>query len=74
MQAATSIDYKQICETLTFENLQLKQQLDQLKKMIFGSRHERFVPTDINPSQLALDIHAERTPPFIAFSIVSSRL
>lgn len=61
MQAATSIDYKQICETLTFENLQLKQQLDQLKKMIFGSRHERFVPTDINPSQLALDIHAEQT-------------
>jgi transposase len=29
--------------------------------MIFGSRHERFVPTDINPSQLALDIHAEQT-------------
>jgi transposase len=61
MQAAPDIDYKQVCETLTFENVQLKQQLDQLKKMIFGSRHERFVPTDVNPSQLSLDIQAEQT-------------
>lgn len=60
MEVNSSIDYKQICETLTFENLQLKQQLDQLKKMIFGSRHERFVPSDINPSQLSLDIQAEQ--------------
>jgi hypothetical protein len=29
--------------------------------MIFGSRHERFVPIDINPSQLSLDIQAEQT-------------
>lgn len=27
--------------------------------MIFGSRHERFIPTDINTAQLALDIEAE---------------
>ena len=38
----------------------LTQQLDQLKKMIFGSRHERFVGVDINPTQLALDIQAEQ--------------
>lgn len=37
----------------------LQQQLSQLQKMIFGSRHERFVPTDVNPSQLALGIEAE---------------
>ena len=61
MQSVTSIDYKELCETLQFENLQLKQQLDQLKKMIYGSRHERFVPTDINPSQLSLAIQAEAT-------------
>jgi transposase len=59
MQAATSIDYRGLCEILQFENLQLKQQLAQLQKMIFGSRHERFIPSDINPSQLALDIEAE---------------
>lgn len=59
MQSATSIDYKGLCETLQFENLQLKQQLDHLKKIIYGSRHERFIPADINPSQLTLDIQAE---------------
>ena len=61
MQSATSIDYKGLCETLQFEILQLKQQLDQLKKMIYGSRHERFIPADINPSQLSLAIQAEAT-------------
>lgn len=70
MQAAPDIDYKQVCETLTFENIQLKQQLDQLKKMIFGSRHERFVPTDINPSQLSLNIQAEQTA---ACSIIDAK-
>lgn len=29
--------------------------------MIFGSRHERFVPADANTSQLSLDIQAEST-------------
>lgn len=61
MQQATSIDYKQLYEQSQLQILLLSQQLDQLKKMIFGSRHERFVPTDINPSQLTLDIHAEQT-------------
>lgn len=39
----------------------LTHQLAQMKKMIFGSRHERFVPTDANnPSpQLTLDLDAE---------------
>ena len=68
MQAAPDIDYKILYEQksaaynhVQVELLQLKQQLDQLKKMIFGSRHERFVPSDINPSQLSLDIQAEQT-------------
>lgn len=59
MQPATSIDYKELYEQSQLQILTLSQQLDQLKKMIFGSRHERFVPTDINPSQLALDIQVE---------------
>lgn len=37
----------------------LQQQLLQLQKMIFGSKHERFVPAGVNPSQLALNIEAE---------------
>ncbi len=67
MQPATSIDYKELYEqkSAAYEQVQIQlltltQQLDQLKKMIFGSRHERFVPTDINPSQLALDIQVEQ--------------
>ncbi len=59
MQTTAGIDYKALCETLQLEVLQLKQQLDQLKKMIFGSRHERFIPSTANDPQLALDIQAE---------------
>ena len=66
MQATTSIDYKSLYEHSQQHNIELKitvaalqQQLTQLQKMIFGSRHERFVAFDITPSQLALDIQAE---------------
>ena len=37
----------------------LQEQLSQLQKMIFGSKHERFVPSHANPSQLSLGIEAE---------------
>ncbi len=67
MEPTVSIDYKSLYEQehdannqLRFEFAQLRQQLDQLQKMIFGSRHERFVPADINPSQLSLNIQAEQ--------------
>lgn len=39
----------------------LQQQISQLQKMIFGSKHERFVPSQTDPSQLLLDIQAEAT-------------
>lgn len=61
MQTATSIDYKSLYEQSQLQILSLNQQLDQLKKMIFGSRHERFIAADVNPSQLTLDIQAEQT-------------
>ena len=48
-------------EGLHLQALQLQQQLSQLQKMIFGSKHERFVPTKTNTSQLLLDIEAEAT-------------
>lgn len=37
----------------------LKVEMDQLKKMIYGSRQERFVSVDNNPSQLTLLMQAE---------------
>jgi transposase len=61
------VDQK-VYESLLDEHNQLKiayaglqQQLCQLQKMIFGSRHERFVPADVNTSQLSLDIQADQT-------------
>jgi transposase len=77
MQAASPIDfeslYKQKCEQ--YDALQLtvtglQHQLAQLQKMIFGSRHERFVPVDENTSQLSLDIKAEAVA---ACSIVDAK-
>jgi transposase len=58
MQVATAPDYKALYEQSQLEMLQLKQQLAQLQKMIFGSRHERFVPAGADSPQLSLDIQA----------------
>jgi transposase len=59
---------KKVYDELLEEHQQLKlvvtdlqQQLSQLQKIIFGSRQERFVPSDVNPSQLSLDIEADAT-------------
>jgi len=74
MQAtATDIDYKvlhqqeveeklrlqQENENLRFKLTSLEQQLNQLQKMIFGTKHERFIPIENNPGQLSLGIQAE---------------
>ena len=62
---AEHIDYKTLYEQLRQEAditiASLKLQLEQLKKMIFGSRQERFVPAndkEANP-QLSLDLDLE---------------
>ena len=60
---SVAIDYKSLYEQSQFEIIQLKQQLAQLQKMIFGSRHERFIPSDTNPSQLSLDIPVQAVAP-----------
>lgn len=53
-------------EQLLIENLQLKDELAQLKRLIYGSRHERFIPTT-PPEQLSLGINTEQKPaPVIA--------
>lgn len=61
MQTGTPhIDYKTLYEQAQSEIAFLKHELAQLKKMIFGSKHERFVPTQATqPVQLSLNIQAE---------------
>ncbi len=66
MQAATAPDYKvlyeqkaQAYDALALTVISLQQQLTQLQKMIFGSKQERFVPTDTTHPQLSLGIPAE---------------
>ena len=56
---SASTDYKSLYEQSQFEILQLKQQLAQLQKMIFGSRHERFIHAEPTHPQLSLDIPTE---------------
>src|ERR1700739_4677947 len=52
-------DYKQLYEQSQLRIVSLEQQLQQLQKMIFGSRQERFVPAIPNDPQVLLDIPAE---------------
>lgn len=59
VQAAPSIDYKSLYEQSQLRIVTLEQQLSQLQKMIFGSRNERFIPSQHSTSQLSLDIQAE---------------
>lgn len=63
-------DYKALYEQSQLRILALEQQLAQLQKMIFGSRHERFVPIEQNHPQLSLDITAE---PIATATITSTK-
>lgn len=58
MQNATP-DYKILYEQSQLRIIALEQQLQQLQKMIFGSRNERFVPAEQGHPQLSLDIPTE---------------
>src|SRR5688572_998969 len=59
MLMSAGTDYKSLYEQSQLRITALEQQLAQLQKMIFGSRHERFVPADTTSLQLLLDIQAE---------------
>lgn len=59
MQTETSTDYKTLYEQSQLTIASLQYQLDNLKKLIFGSRHERFMPSSNNALQLTLGIQAE---------------
>jgi transposase len=69
MSTAVITDYKQMYEQLLSEHEQLNfsvtrltHELEQLKRMIFGSRHERFIPSN-SPSQLTLDMQSGSMQP-----------
>jgi transposase len=62
----STADYKKLYEQQTQKNNELNytiaalsHQLEQLQKMIFGRKHERFIASQSNPSQLSLDIQAQ---------------
>src|SRR5213593_625115 len=66
--AATHIDYKTLYEQqlektaeLNFKIEALTHQLGKLTKMLMGSKHERFIPTDENKTnlQLTLNLNAD---------------
>src|SRR5687768_5401478 len=57
MQATTDIDYKDRHEQSQQQISILRHEIDQLKKLIYGSRNERFVAPA--PNQLALGIQTE---------------
>src|SRR5690348_15925195 len=59
-EAAAHTDYKTLYEHSQLQLAQLRHELDQLKKMIFGARQERFVPDQpADPSQLSMGLSAE---------------
>lgn len=55
----TAIDYKTLYEQLAEQNATLQQELANLKRLIFGSKNERFVPAESSPSQLRLDMKTD---------------
>ena len=57
---AEHIDYKGLYEDLQVKYEALQHELNSLKRMIFGSKHERFVPTANNPAQTSLDLTVEQ--------------
>ncbi len=63
-------DYKEMYAQSQLRVVALEHEVQQLKKMIFGSRHERFIPTTPADSQLSLNIAAETVA---AVSITSAQ-
>lgn len=57
-----AIDYKEKYEELFINYTYLQHELDQLKRLVFGSRHERFIPS-LPPEQLALGLTVEQIEP-----------
>ena len=57
-----ALNYKEKYESLFLDHVELRHELDQLKRLVFGSRHERFVPAT-TPQQLALGLEVPTVSP-----------
>jgi transposase len=55
----TAIDYKTLYEETALEVASLKHEIANLKRLIFGSKNERFIAAESSPSQLSLDMQAD---------------
>jgi transposase len=55
----TAIDYKVLYEESILKIDTLQHELASLKRLIYGSKNERFIPSNGIPSQLSLDIQAD---------------
>jgi transposase len=60
-ETTNHIDYKTLYEQQQLVVFQLRHELDQLKKMIFGAKQERFIPDGAaDPVQLAMGLPTEQ--------------
>lgn len=59
--ASTSFSDEQIAQVLQ-ENQLLREEIAELKRLIFGSKKERFVPTQNNEQQLSLELEPTQQP------------
>ncbi|HVW59008.1 MAG TPA: IS66 family transposase [Puia sp.] len=70
-EAAAHTDYKALYEQSQLQVVELRHELDQLKKMIFGARQERFISDGAaDPAQLSMELSAE---PVAATSLVKAQ-
>jgi len=59
MTTTETIDYKQLYEQAQFKIASLNHELANLKKLLFGSKQERFIPEPVKGSMVqgTLDLH-----------------
>ena len=70
-EASAHTDYKALYEQSQWQIAHLRQELDQLKKMIFGARQERFMPDQSSDTaQLSMGLSAE---PVAATSLIKTQ-
>lgn len=62
--SSDALEYKEKYEALAVEHMQLRHELDQLKRLVFGSRQERFIPATPE-EQLALGLDTPQAAPAV---------
>lgn len=55
----TAVDYKTLYQEASLKLAVLEHELANLKRLIFGSKNERFIPANNTPSQLSLAMEAD---------------